>query len=140
MYPQAAPSAGKSSAKLFIGIAAAAALMAIVGISVVLMSGGKSQSTASPAPVAQPAQSSTPQPAASAGAGQPSIPSQPPPPQLESPKPVGGGLDGSAAFATGESSSAGKAVKTVRRESDADAAARKEKARKAAEARRLLNQ
>ena len=140
MYQQPAPSAGRSSAKLFIGIAAAAALMAIVGISVVLMSGGKSQSTASPAPVAQPTQPASPQPAAPAGAGQPSIPSQPPPPQVEPPKPTGGGLEGSAAFATGESPNGGKAVKTVRRESDADAAARKERARKAAEARRLLNQ
>lgn len=139
MYQQAAPPAGKSSAKLFIGIAAAAALVAIVGISVVLLSGGKTQSAASPAPATQPAQSTTPQPAPSSGAGQPSMPAQPPPPQLESAKPTAGGLEGSA-FATGESTNAGKAAKTARKEPDAEAAARKEKARKAAEARRLLNQ
>ena len=138
MYQQAAPPAGKSSAKLFIGIAAAAVLVAIVGISVVLLSGGKTQSAA-PAQVTQPAQSTAPQPAPSAGAGQPSIPAQPPPPQLESSKPTGGGLEGSTYTAV-ESTNAGKPVKTARKENDPEAAARKEKARKAAEARRLLNQ
>ena len=139
MYQQAAPPVGKSSAKLFIGIAAAVVLVAIIGISVVLLSGGKTQSAASPAPVTQPVQSTTPQPSTSAGAGQPSIPAQPPPPQLESQKPTAGGLEGPT-YATGESTNAGKAVKTSRKESDAEAAARKEKARRAAEARRLLNQ
>ncbi|MEK6322330.1 MAG: protein kinase [Acidobacteriota bacterium] len=133
------PSAAKSSAKLFIGIAAAAVLVAIIGISVVLLSGGKTQSPASPAPVTKPAQSTAPSPAPSAGAGQPSMPVQAPPPQLESPKPTASGLEASA-FAARESASAGKPAKTARKESDAEAAARKEKARKAAEARRLLNQ
>jgi eukaryotic-like serine/threonine-protein kinase len=139
MYQQAAPQAGKSSAKLFIGIAAAVALVAIVGISVVLLSGGKPQNPVTPSPVTQPVQSGAPTPSPSAGAGQPSMPAQPPPPQLEAPKPTGGGLEGST-FAAGESTNASKAVKTSRKEGDAEAAARKEKARKAAEARRLLNQ
>jgi eukaryotic-like serine/threonine-protein kinase len=138
MYQQAALPAGKSSAKLFIGIAVAVVLVAIVGILVVVMSGGKTQSAATPALVTQPAQSTTPQPAPSAGAGQPSIPAQPPPPQLESQKPTVG-LEGSS-YATSETANAGKPVKTARKENDAEAAARKEKARKAAEARRLLNQ
>jgi tRNA A-37 threonylcarbamoyl transferase component Bud32 len=139
MYQQAAPPAGKSNAKLFIGIAAAAVLVAIVGISVVLLSGGRIENTISPAPVTQPAPPTTPQPAPSAGAGQPSMPAQTAPPQLESPKPAADGLSGGA-FPAGENPNAGKTAKATHRENDAEAAARKEKARKAAEARRLLDQ
>jgi len=138
-YQQAAPPAGKSAAKLFIGIAVAAVLAAIAGISVVLMSGARTPNAPSSPAVTQPAQPAPPQAPAAAGAGQPSIPQQPPPPPLESQKPTAGGLDG-ASYAAGESTAAAKTAKTVRKESDAEAAARKEKARKAAEARRLLNQ
>jgi serine/threonine-protein kinase len=142
MYQQAAPPAGKSSAKLFIGIAAVVALVAIVGISLVLLSGGKTQSPVTPSPVTQPVQSSSPTP--SAGAGQPSMPAQPPPPQLESPKPTGGGLEGPS-YATDETAvrkeKAPKPKGSLMNQADQiEAAARKEKARKAAEARRLLNQ
>ncbi|MEK6288580.1 MAG: protein kinase [Acidobacteriota bacterium] len=134
--PMAAPAA-KSSAKLFIGIGVATVLVAIIGVSVALLTFGKKPNPTPAAPVTQPAQSATPSPPPPPGAGQPSIPMQPPP-QLD-PKPTTGGLSG-AAFTPVENSNAGKAAKTARREPDAEAAARKEKARKAAEARRLLNQ
>ncbi len=137
MYQQAVPipaPAANSSAKLFIGIAAAVVLITVVGVSVALLSGGKKQSPTSTPAVTQPAQSPAPSPAAS----QPSAPVQPPP-QLEPAKPAADGLAG-APFPQAENPNAGKTAKSPRRESDADAAARKEKARKAAEARRLLNQ
>ena len=95
--PAAMPSAAKSSAKLFIGIAAAAVIVTIIGISIAMLGVGKKQSAA-PA-VTPPVQSVTPQPAPSAGAGQPSIPAQPPPPQVDTSKPSAGGLDGGASFA-----------------------------------------
>jgi serine/threonine-protein kinase len=137
--PVASPS--KSNAKLFIGIAAVA-LIAVVGVSVALLSGGKKQAatqTAQPAPSVQ----STPSSAApSSGASQPPPPVQPlpqPVTQLEPGKSPADKFAG-ATLPAGENANASKATKTARKESDAEAAARKEKARKAAEARRLLNQ
>ncbi len=137
--PMYAP--GKSNAKLFIGIAAAV-LVVIVGAGAVLLSIGKKPAAAPTAPTSQPVQSASPSPATSAGAGQPSIPVQTPPqsvPQVELAKPTGDSLSGGAA-PTGENANFGKGAKSVRKENTAEAAARKEKERKAAEARRLLNQ
>jgi hypothetical protein len=71
---------------------------------------------------------------------QPSIPAQPPPqsvPQIETAKPAADRFAG--ALPAVENSNASKS-KAARKETDTEAAARKEKARKAAEARRLLNQ
>jgi len=58
-------------------------------------------------------------------------------PQVEPPKPAIERLAGGPSPAA---DNANKGTRTARRESDAEAAARREKARKAAEARRLLNQ
>jgi serine/threonine protein kinase len=143
-YQQAPMSApGKSNAKLFIGIAAAV-LVVIIGAGAVLLSIGKKPAVAPTPPASQPVQSASPSPspAPSAGAGQPSIPVQTPPqsvPQVELAKPTGDSLSGGAA-PTGENANFGKGAKSVRKENTAEAAARKEKERKAAEARRLLNQ
>jgi hypothetical protein len=147
MYPQAsAPSPAKSNAKLMIGIAAAV-LVVVVGAAVVLLTIAKKPPVAASAPASQPAQSTAPSaspPAAptAAGAGQPSIAPQVPPqtaPQGELAKPAGDNLSTSPVQA-GENSNSVKGARTARKETSADAAARKEKERKAAEARRLLNQ
>jgi hypothetical protein len=143
-YPAPAPPAGKSNAKLFIGIAAVLFIM-IAGSAVVLLTVGKQQTP--PPPVAPaPVQSSSPPtaPSSGAGEGQPSIPAQAPPqsiPQVELARPGSDSLSSGAAPAR-ENANAGKAAaaKTARKETSAEAAARKEKERKAAEARRLLNQ
>ena len=141
MYqPAPAPAPAKSNLKLFIGIAAAL-LVVIVGAAVVLLSVGQKPAAPPTAPTSQPVQSATPSPAPSAGAGQPSIPVQTPPqsvPQVDLAKPAGDSLSGTAP--TGENANFSKGAKPVRKEANAEAAARKEKERKAAEARRLLNQ
>jgi len=144
MYqPAPMPPPAKSNVKLFIGIAAAL-LVVMVGAAVVLLSVVKKPATAPPAPASQPVQTAAPSPPPSvgAGAGQPSIPVQTPPqspPQVELAKPTGDSLSGATAPAV-EKANAGKGPKSVRKEGNAEAAARKEKERKAAEARRLLNQ
>ena len=133
------PAPAKSNAKLFIGIAAAA-LVAVVGVSVVLLSGGTKQSATPTAPATQPAQAAAPSTTPSSGADQPSTPVQPPPQAVPQTSPSDN-LAG-ARFAQSDNANASKATKTARKDSDAEAAAaaRKEKERKAAEARRLLNQ
>jgi serine/threonine-protein kinase len=141
MYqPAPAPAPAKSNLKLFIGIAAVL-LVVIVGAAVVLLSIGQKPAAPPTAPTSQPVQSAAPSPAPSAGAGQPSIPVQTPPqsvPQVDLAKPAGDSLSGGAP--TGENANLSKGAKPVRKEANAEAAARKEKERKAAEARRLLNQ
>ena len=136
------PAPAQSNAKIFVGIAAAL-LVVIVGAAVVLLTIGKQPAAAPPAaPASPPVQSASPSPGPSAGAGQPSIPVQTPPqsvPQVDLAKPTGDTLSG-AAVPTGENANLGKGSKPVRKEANAEAAARKEKERKAAEARRLLNQ
>lgn len=141
MYQQPAPNASspaKSSAKVFIGIAAATVLAGILGVAFLVLNGSKAPNPTSTAPAMQPTQSA-PAPAQSAGAGQPSLPTQPAP-QLESTKPTTDSLSGPALSAGDSSASRTQTQRVVKRESDAEAAAKKEKARKAAEARRLLNQ
>jgi hypothetical protein len=139
MFQAAAPMppAAKSNAKLFIGIAAAA-LIAVVGIAAVMLSGGTKQSPAPNAPATQPLQSPAPSTAPSSGMSQPAMPLQQPPQSIPQASPVDG-LAG-AHLPQSDNANAPKGTKTARKESDAEAAARKEKARKAAEARRLLNQ
>lgn len=150
---------GSSNVKLFIGIGIAALLFVIVGAAVVLLSVAKKPAAPGIAPAGQPAQSAAPSPPPSAGAGQPgqsagpsppplagagqpSIPVQGPQsttPQVELAKPMGDSLSGGTVPPV-ENANARKGLKPAHRESNAEAAARKEKARKAAEARRLLNQ
>ena len=141
-YQQAPmPAAGKSNVKLFVGIAAAV-LVVIVGAAAVLLSIGTKPTAAPTPPPSQPVQSASPSPPPSAGVGvsQPSIPQQTPqqPVPVETAKPTGDSLSVSAVPA-GDSANSGKGAKSARRDSGAEAA-RKEKERKAAEARRLLNQ
>jgi len=142
MYqPAPMPPAAKSNLKLFIGIAAAL-LVVIVGAAVVLLVVMKKPAASPSATPNQPVQTAAPSPPPSAGAGQPSIPVQTPPqstPQVELAKPTGDSLSGRTA-PVGENANTGKGAKPARKEGNAEAAARKEKERKAAEARRLLNQ
>jgi hypothetical protein len=134
------PTPSKSNTKLIVGIAAILFVI-IIGTAAVLFIMRK-PGVPSAAPVSQPVQSTAPSPAPSAGAGQPSIPVSPPPqapPPVEIARPAGESLSG-ATVPAGENANATKGPKPARKESNAEAAARKEKERKAAEARRLLNQ
>jgi tRNA A-37 threonylcarbamoyl transferase component Bud32 len=142
--------AGKSNVKLFIGMAAALFIV-MVGAAVVLLVIGKQRAAPPSAPTNQPVQSAAPATPSPAGADQPSIPTQTPPqtnPQVELTKPAGDSLTG-ATVPVVENANAARGPKSTRkegsgeaarRESSAEAAARKEKERRAAEARRLLNQ
>jgi serine/threonine-protein kinase len=139
--PAAQVTPAKSNAKLFIGLAAAAVvIIALVGVVIVMLSGGKKPAATSTPSVTQPIQTTTPAPPPASVSQPAMVVPQPPPqpvPQMEPVKPaepVAGGESSSA------NKSAGKVTKTARKETDAEAAARKEKERKAAEARRLLNQ
>jgi len=139
-YQQPAPLAqpAKSNAKVFIALAAFV-VIGIIGVAVALLITMKSQSGSPAAPPSKPTQSTTPSPAPSSS--QPSIPAQPPPqsiPQPEVARPVER-LPASAP-PVAEGSNNTKATKSARKENDSDAEARKEKARKAAEARKLLSQ
>jgi serine/threonine protein kinase len=136
----------RSNAKLFIGLAAVLFVI-IAGTAVVLLTIAKPQRLQQAAPAGQPPQSATPSATPAAGADQPSLPSQAPqpqpmpsqPPQVELGKPA---VDSSPrnAVASADTAAQSKSSKTVRKESSAEAATRKEKERKAAEARRLLSQ
>ena len=135
------PVPSKSNTKLIVGIAAVL-FAVVIGTAVVLFIMMRKPGAPSAAPVSQPVQSTSPSPAPSAGAGQPSIPVSPPPqapPQVETAKPAGESLSGTTVPAV-ENANATRGPKPARKESNAEAAARKEKERKAAEARRLLNQ
>jgi serine/threonine protein kinase len=144
-YPPPMPTS-RSNAKLFIGLAAVLFVI-IAGTAVVLLTIAKPQRSQQSAPAAQPTQSATPSAVPSVGADQPSIPSLTPQPQpmpsqpsqVELGKPA---VDSSPrnAVASADTAAQSKTSKTVRKESSAEAAARKEKERKAAEARRLLSQ
>ncbi len=133
--------AGGSNVKIFVGIAAVV-LVAVVGVSVALLGGGSKPSAQPVAPATQAAPPTTSAAPPSSGFSQQAAPAQLPPqqgPQIEPAKPANDRLAG-AATPVVESPSSSKPSKPVRKESDAEAAARKEKERKAAEARRLLNQ
>jgi len=139
-YQQPAPAAqpSKSNAKVFIALAAFV-VIGIIGVAVALLIAMKSQSAAPAGPTTKPTQSTTPSPAPSSS--QPSIPAQPPPqsiPQPEVARPVE--RPPASAPLVVEGSNNTKPAKSARKDNDADAEARKEKARKAAEARKLLSQ
>ena len=135
------PQAGKSNLKLFIGIGAAL-LVVMVATGVILLMIGRQPAGSRIGPASQPAQSAVPAASPAAGAGQPSIPVQAPtqpPPQVDVARPAGDTLSG-VTVPTIENVNSAKLPKSARKDSSAEAAARKEKERKAAEARRLLNQ
>jgi eukaryotic-like serine/threonine-protein kinase len=144
MYsPAPSPPAAKSNVKVFIGIAAALLVMMLGGAAVLFILLMKPAVIPAAAP-SQPVESTSPSsaPAAGAGADLPSIPAQTPAqstPQVDLARPPGDSLSGTAEPA-GENANPRKPVKSVSREASAEAAARKEKERKAAEARRLLSQ
>lgn len=139
-YPLSPPAAApappsKSNVKLFIGFAAIV-VVAIIGVVVALLTLGKTQTISPTPPSNQPVQSTAPQPAAT----QP-VPAQPPAqaiPQPDSFKPAE--RVPTVGFTPVENANNTKMAKSNRKEGDAEAAARKEKARKAAEARKLLSQ
>jgi serine/threonine protein kinase len=138
------PSAGapaKSNAMLFIGIAAVVLVAIIVALVFLLTSGNKPSASPATPPATQPVQSATPSPAPSSAISQPATPAQvpiQPPAQIEPANPRTDRIAGAELPPT-NNPNAGKVAKS-RKESDSEAAARKEKERKAAEARRLLNQ
>jgi hypothetical protein len=135
------PPPGKSNLKLFIGIGAAL-FVVMVTAAVILFTIGKQPAASPGVPASQPAQSAVPAASPAAGAGQPSIPAQAPPqppPQVNVARPAGDTLSG-VTVPTVENANSAKLPKPARKDSSAEAAARKEKERKAAEARRLLNQ
>jgi serine/threonine-protein kinase len=143
-YQTPAPvgSSGKSGAKIFIGIAAVVVIAAI-GVSVAVLSGlSKTSKQSPPSTQGGPSTNSTSSAPPPSGFSQQAAPVQPPPPtarQVETAKPADDHLAG-AATPVVENPGPSKPAKPVRKESDADAAARREKERRAAEARRLLNQ
>ena len=133
----------KSNAKLFIGIAAVVLVAIIVTLVFLLTSGNKPSASPATAPATSPVQSATPPPsqAPSTGTSQPATAAQvpiQPSAQIEPANPRTDRIAG-AELPPANKADAGKVAKT-RKESDAESAARKEKERKAAEARRLLNQ
>ena len=139
MYPPTPmPPPAKSNLKLVVGIGAVLFLVVISAAGVLLTIGKQT----APPPAVQPVQSPPPSTVPSAGAGPPSIPVQPPPqqpPQAEITRPAGDTISG-ATVPTVENPKASKVSRSARKESNAETAARKERERKAAEARRLLNQ
>lgn len=150
-----APPLAKSNVKLMIGIAAILVVAVIGGLIFLFTSGAKTGDSSAATGPAKPGQSATPPPAPSTGVSQ--APAQVPaqaPAQVPAPSPsqapaqlgpassqtdrvVGSETPGTTR--PGAAAPPAKVAKT-RKEGDADAAARKEKERKAAEARRLLNQ
>jgi len=148
------PSPAKSNVKLLIGIAAVVVVAIIGALIFLLTSGAKTGDSPAATPAAKPIQSATPPTAPSTGASQapPQAPTQAPA-QVPAPSPSQAPALGPASSQSDrvvESESPGTSrpgagaaptkVAKTRKEGDADAAARKEKERKAAEARRLLNQ
>src|SRR5262249_16826351 len=129
--------------KLFVGISAVLFII-IVGTAVVLFTISKPKSSPQAAPTSQPVQPATPTPVPTVGADQPSLPPQalPQTPPSHAPQQLGKpALDPSPRNAVASADNApSKSTKTARKENSAETAARKEKERKAAEARRLLSQ
>jgi len=145
-YPTPAPAPSRSNVKIFIALAAVLFVI-LAGTAAVLFTIGKPQRSLQAVPSSQPIQSTTPTPVPAVGADQPSVPPQVPPPQTTPSQPPQAELGKPAidssprnAVASADTATPSKAAKTVRKESSADAAARKEKERKAAEARKLLSQ
>ena len=139
----AASAPAKSHAVLFFAIAAVIVIVIAGGVSVFLLSSA-SKPGASPTPPAtnQPVQSGTPSPGPSTGVSQPSPPAQAPSQpttEIGTDSPQTDRNVSVESPAAANKPNASKVGKT-RKEADPEAAARKEKERKAAEARRLLNQ
>jgi serine/threonine-protein kinase len=143
----AVPAPAKSNIKIFVAIAAVV-IVAIIGALVFLLTSGPKPSPSPAAtPAAPPIQSATPPPPQSTGVSQ--VPVQAPAQTPTQPATQLGptspqtdkiaGAESSAANKPEATTSPNRVAKT-RKEGDAEAAARKEKERRAAEARRLLNQ
>lgn len=134
----------KSDAKLLIGIVAGLVLVAVIGVVIFLLTTGTKPGTApGTAPAVKPVQSAAPPTAPSTGVTQAPSPApvQAPTQSDTQPRPANPPPD---RIAGDESAATNKPnptrVAKTRKEGDAEAAARREKERKAAEARRLLNQ
>jgi len=137
-----ASASGKAGTKIFIAVAALV-VVAAIGVSVAVLSGlNKSSKTTPPATETVTTPTNSSPPPSSSGFSQQTPPAQQPPQpvnQVEPAKPANEHVAGSVAPVV-ESPSSSKPAKVARKETDAEAAARKEKERKIAEARRLLNQ
>ena len=144
VYPPPVQTPARSNAKLFIGLAAALFVI-IVGTAVVLFTISKPKGPSEPAPASQP-QSATPAPVPAVGADQPSLPPQALPQQTappRAPQELGRpAIETSTrnAVASADNVTSSKATKAAKKENSSEAVARKEKERKAAEARKLLSQ
>ena len=138
---QPSPS-GKTGTKIFIAVAALV-VVAAIGVSIVVLSGlNKTSKPTIPATETVTTPANTSPPSSTSGFSQQTTPAQQPPQpvnQVEPAKPANDRVAGSAPPAV-ENPSTAKPAKVARKETDAEAAARKEKERKIAEARRLLNQ
>jgi serine/threonine protein kinase len=145
-FPASASSVpAKSNIKLLIGIAAVV-LVAIIGALVFFLTGGTKPSAPPAAtPAVKPIQSAAPPPAPSTGVSQVpaqtpvQVPAQQQPQTATPPGPASPQTDRIAETESPATNKPGKVAKP-RKENDSEVAARKEKERKAAEARRLLNQ
>jgi serine/threonine-protein kinase len=138
--PASTPAPKKSNVALFVAIAAVLVVVIVAGVAVFMFTGGtKSSVSPSPATVQPAVQSASPTPQPSTGERQTPPPIQTPAPNQPTTQ-IG---PDSPQTATAESPAAPKPAATkvakTRKDTEADAA-RKEKERKAAEARRLLNQ
>ena len=144
-YPAPVQAPSRSNVKLFIGLAAVLFII-IVGTAVVLFTISKPKGSPQDPPPTQPVRSATPAPVPTVGADQPSLPPQQAPlqqtPPSQAPQELGKpAIDASPRNAVASSDSVpSKTTRTARKENGAEAAARKEKERKAAEARKLLSQ
>lgn len=142
--PPVSPTApAKSNTALFITIAALLVVVMIGGAAVFFLTSGTSGAKPAAPPATtptQPVQSTTPATAPSTGVSQPAPPAQAP---SQPTTQIGNGTPQTESTASVEAPAANKPaaskVAKTRKDSEADAA-RKEKERKAAEARRLLNQ
>jgi serine/threonine protein kinase len=136
--------AGKTGTRIFIAVAALV-VVAAIGVSIVVLSGlNKTSKTPSPPtePVTTQPSALSPSSSSSSGSSQQPTPAQQPPQpvnQIEPAKPANDRVAGSAPPSV-ENPNPTKPAKVARKETDAEAAARKERERKIAEARRLLNQ
>lgn len=143
------PSPAKSNVKILIGVAAVVVVAIIGALIFLLTSGAKNGDSPSATPATKPIQSATPAPSTGVSQAPTQTPVQVPaaspsqtPAQLgpassQSDRVVGSEAPGTTRPGT---TAAPTKVAKARKDNDADAAARKEKERKAAEARRLLNQ
>jgi len=145
-FPTSASSVpAKSNIKLLIGIGAVVLVVIAGAIVFLLTSGTKPNALPAASPAVKPIQSAAPPPAPSTGVSQTPAQAPLPVPSQPAPQPatqLGPASPQTDTIAGTESPATNRPTKVAkpRKENDSEVAARKEKERKAAEARRLPNQ